>query len=354
VAAPLYAAELAPAAQRGRFVSSYQLAITIGIFLSYLVDAALAEAGEWRIMLGVSAVPAVLLLLAMVAAVESPRWLVKVGRDDDARRAIMRARPWTDDPEIRLKSIKASLRDEPGSASWSEVFAPQWRKPLTVGIGLAIFQQITGINAIIYYSDKIFAAAGFATPLAQAQATTWAVGAVNVLATLIAIAFIDKLGRRPLLLAGLVGMGVSLATVGAAFLFIGPAAKGAGPTAAGIVTLVALVVFISSFAFSLGPVVWTVINETFPGRVRGRAVAVATAVNWGAAFVVSEFFLTLVDAIGESATFWLFAFFCVVGGFWIYRQVPETNGRSLEQIQELWAPGAADAPPPGGTAPQAR
>ena len=352
VAAPLYAAELAPAAQRGRFVSSYQLAITIGIFLSYLVDAAFAAAGEWRIMLGVSAAPAVLLLVAMMPAVESPRWLAKVGRRDEARSAIVRARPWTD-PDIRLASIESSLREESGNASWREVFAPAWRRPLTVGIGLAVFQQITGINAIIYYSDKIFAAAGFAAPVAQAQASTWAVGAVNVLATLIAIAFIDKLGRRPLLLAGLAGMGVSLATVGAAFLFIDSAVKGAGPTTAGIVTLAALVIFISSFAFSLGPVVWTVINEIFPGRVRGRAVAVATAVNWGAAFLVSEFFLTLVGAIGESATFWLFACFCAVGGIWVYRQVPETKGRSLEQIQTLWQ-SAESTPPAGGTAAQAR
>lgn len=347
VAAPLYAAELAPAAQRGRFVSSYQLAITIGIFLSYLVDAALAQKGEWRLMLGISAVPALLLLVAMVPAVESTRWLLKVGRRDDARAAIKRLRPWLD-PDVRMTSIEVSLREDSGSSSWGEVFAPQWRRPLMVGLGLAVFQQITGINAIIYYSDKIFAAAGFSTPLAQTQATTWAIGAVNVLATLIAIAFIDRLGRRPLLLAGLVGMGASLATVGAAFLSIDTAAPAAGPTTAGIVTLVALVIFITSFAFSLGPVVWTVINEIFPGRIRGRAVAVATAVNWGAAFVVSQFFLTLVGAIGESATFGLFAFFCAVGGAWVYRNVPETRGRSLEQIQALWKPadGTGAASPP--------
>ncbi len=336
VAAPLYAAELAPAAQRGRFVSCYQLAITLGIFFSYLIDAALAEAGAWRAMLGISAVPAVLLLIAMLPAVESPRWLVRVRRREEARAAIIRVRPWID-PEVRLNAIDAALKDEPSStASWGEVFNPALRRPLMVGLGLAVFQQITGINAIIYYSDRIFAAAGFATPLAQTQATTWAIGAVNVLATLIAIAFIDRLGRRPLLLAGLAGMGVSLVAVGAAFFSIGSATPGAGPTVAGIVTLVALVVFIISFAFSLGPVVWTVINEIFPGSVRGRAVAFATAVNWGAAFVVSEFFLTLVDAIGESWTFWLLAFFCIVGGIWIYRRVPETKGRSLEQIQALW------------------
>jgi len=349
VAAPLYAAELAPAGMRGRFVATYQLAITGGIFLSYLVDGALAGDGRWRAMLGASAVPAVLLFVAMLFAVESPRWLARVGRRDDARAAIVRARPGLD-ADVRLAAIETSLREETGGASWREVFAPQWRRPLAVGIGLAVYQQITGINAIIYYSDRIFAAAGFASPAAQAQASTWAIGAVNVLATLIAIAFIDRLGRRPLLLAGLVGMGASLAMVGLAFARIAPGATGAGPTTAGLVTLGALVVFIASFAFSLGPVVWTVINEIFPGRVRGRAVAVATAVNWGAAFVVSQTFLSLVDAIGEALTFGLFALFCAVGFAWVWRQVPETKGRSLEQIQALWAEGSGATPTRGGPA----
>ena len=159
VAAPLYAAELAPAAQRGRFVSCYQLAITLGIFFSYLIDAALAEAGEWRTMLGISAVPAVLLLIAMLPAVESPRWLVRAGRREEARAAIVRVRPWID-PEVRLNAIDAALKDEPSNASWGEVFKPALRRPLMVGLGLAVFQQITGINAIIYYSDRIFAGRG--------------------------------------------------------------------------------------------------------------------------------------------------------------------------------------------------
>lgn len=345
VAAPLYAAEMAPAAQRGRFVSTYQLAITAGIFLSYLVDAALAGDGRWRAMLGASAVPAVLLAVTMLAAVESPRWLVRMGRRDEARATIVRARPGVD-PDVRIASLEASLRDEPGTARWSEVFAPAWRRPLGVGIGLAVFQQVTGINAVIYYADRIFAAAGFATAAAQAQAATWAIGAVNVGATFVAIAFIDRLGRRPLLLAGLVGMGASLATVGFAFAAIGTTPTHGGPTAAGYVTLAALVVFIASFAFSLGPVVWTVINEIFPGRIRGRAVALATAVNWGAAFVVSQSFLTLTDALGEPATFGLFAACCAAGFAWTWRRVPETKGRSLEQIQALWVEAPAS---PGGT-----
>jgi MFS transporter, SP family, galactose:H+ symporter len=261
----------------------------------------------------------------------------------------VRVRPGAD-PDAALADLEADLAEEGTAASWSEVFSTKWRAPLVIGVGLAVFQQITGINAIIYYSDRIFEAAGFSTPLAQAQATTWAVGGVNVLATLIAIAFIDRLGRRPLLLAGLTGMGVSLAVVGAAFFAMGNAAAGTGPSAAGIVTLVALVVFIVSFAFSLGPVVWTVINEIFPGRVRGRAVAVATAVNWGAAFVVSEFFLTLVNAIGEAGTFWLFAFFCAAGAAWVWQRVPETKGRSLEQIEALWRP---EGTPPAAAGPAA-
>jgi sugar porter (SP) family MFS transporter len=338
VAAPLYGAELAPATLRGRFVSAYQLAITIGIFLAYLVDGWLAHAEDWRKMLGVSAVPGLLLIAAVLWAPESPRWLMKMHRRADATREMTKVRPGID-LQPRLDAIEKGLRLEANRASWGEVFHREWRRPLMVGVGLAAFQQITGINAIIYYADDIFAAAGFSGEATQTAATTWAIGAVNVLATVIAIAFIDGLGRRKLLLTGLVGMGISLAVVGGAFRLIArvPGATGAAaPSAAGIVTLVALVAFIICFAFSLGPVVWTVINEIFPGRIRGRAVAVATAVNWGSAFLVSQFFLSLVGAIGEAATFWLFAVFCAIGWGWMYRFVPETKNRSLEQIEQMW------------------
>ena len=338
VAAPLYAAELAPAAVRGRFVSAYQLAITIGIFLAYLIDGWLSKSDAWRVMLGAAAVPGLLLFAVAVVAPRSPRWLMKMGRRSDAAAELTKIRPGVD-PKPRLDAIETALRQEGDRASWAEVFHRQWRRPLMIGIGLAVFQQITGINAIIYYADQIFASAGFASQSAQTMATTWAVGGVNVLATLIAIAFIDRLGRRKLLLAGLIGMAISLVAVGIAFRFIVPPAAGAapaGPSAAGIVTLLALVGFIICFAFSMGPVVWTVINEIFPGHIRGRAVAVATAVNWGSAFLVSQFFLTLIGAMGNSLTFWMFALFCVFAWIWIYFCVPETKGQSLEQIQQLW------------------
>jgi MFS family permease len=232
------------------------------------------------------------------------------------------------------------------------------RRPLYIAVGLAVFQQITGINAIIYYANEIFGNAGFSTTQEQAAATTWAIGGVNVAATFIAIAYIDRFGRRPLLQAGLVGMGLSLTVVGIAFLKLptvadaGNAAANTSPatSGAGIVTLVALVVFIASFAFSLGPVTWTVINEVFPNRVRGRAVSVATAVNWFSAWLVSQFFLTLVDGIGSSATFWLFATFSAIAFVWITVRVPETKGRSLEEIEEMLVPSASSPASAGTTA----
>jgi sugar porter (SP) family MFS transporter len=340
VAAPLYAAEQAPTRLRGRFVSMYQLAITIGIFIAYLVDQALINNDMWRVMLGVSAVPAILLFVVMLPMPDSPRWFVKVGRREDAIKALEKVRPDVDAIAEINEIEKAAQEDDANKATWSEVFSKKLRKPLMIGIGLAVFQQITGINAIIYYANKIFAQAGFATPQDQAAATTWAIGGVNVLATFIAVAYVDRFGRRPLLLAGLVGMSSALITVGISFHFMDNAdtsgAGAGGPTTAGIITLVALVVFIASFAFSLGPVVWTVINEIFPNRVRGRAVAVATAVNWGSAWLVSQFFLTLIDSIGNSATFYLFGAFSVIAYVWIWKTVPETKGRTLEEIQEIW------------------
>ena len=169
VAAPLYAAELAPAAQRGRYVSSYQLAITVGIFVAYFVNQALAGPDGWRTMLGVAAVPGALLALAVLIAVESPRWFAKAGRRADALRTLV-ALGAEHDAEARLAAIEVSLRAEHEVPSWRDVFAPRWRTPLMIGLGLAVLQQLTGINAIIYYSNSIFAAAGFATPVEQAQA----------------------------------------------------------------------------------------------------------------------------------------------------------------------------------------
>ena len=348
VAAPLYASEMAPTRVRGRFVSGYQFGITFGIFLAYLIDELLSSGERWRLMLGISAVPAVLLVAFILPSSDTPRWFLTKGRRADARAALERIRP--DDTDAAMEELEASVDDEAEQASWAVVFSRTWRRPLTIGIGLAVFQQVTGINAIIYYANKIFAAAGFITPQGQTAATTWAIGAVNVLATLIAVAFVDKLGRKPLLRAGLVGMALSLTVVAICFWFINkssPSTTG-GPTDAGLITLVALVVYIASFAFSLGPVVWTVINEIFPRSIRGRGVSIATAANWGSAWLVSQFFLSLVSTIGESGTFLLFAALSVVAFIWVSKALPETRGRSLEDIEQMWLdePGALKAQHP--------
>jgi sugar porter (SP) family MFS transporter len=341
VSAPLFVSEIAPTRLRGRLVSLYQLAITFGIFVAFLVDQGLAATHAWRTMLGLSAVPGVLLLVAMLPLPDSPTWYLKGGREHEAADALRKARPGED---VRAEIADVRRRLSAREASWSEVFARRWRRPLVVGVGLAVLQQLTGINAIIYYADRVFEDAGFHTPAAQTAATTWSIGAVNVLFTFVAVLYVDRLGRRPLLLVGLVGMGVSLLAIGACFLSMGSADPAGQPTndhaagagGAGVVTLVALVMYIASFAFSLGPVVWTVINEIFPSSVRGRAVAVATGANWFATWLVSQVFLTLIEAIGDAAAFWLFAGVCVVAFFFVWKLVPETRGKSLAQIEEVW------------------
>jgi sugar porter (SP) family MFS transporter len=341
VVAPLYAAEMSPKRLRGRFVSTYQLAITVGIFLAYLADDALTSSDRWRLMFGLAVIPGVALVIGFLVMPESARWLLKVGRRDEARESLVQV-VGAEVADADLATIEADLEQEAkeGEASWGEVFSPTLRRALWVGVGLAILQQVTGINAIIYYANEIFAEAGFTTAEEQAKATLYAVGAVNVLATLIAVAWVDRFGRRPLLLSGLVGMTVSLAAVGLSFVALENEPAGAtSTTVGGIVTVIALVVFIASFAFSMGPIVWTLISEIYPNRVRGRAISVATAVNWLSAFLVAQFFLSVVDAIGESTTFFLFSALCIVSFVFVYRLVPETKGRSLEEIQERWVLG---------------
>ena len=338
VAAPLYAAEMAPSRLRGMFISGYQLGITFGIFLAYLVDE-MMNAADWRLMLGVSAVVGIALVVLILPLPDSPRWYLKAGRKSDARDALVKV-AGDPEPDATIAELEADAADE-SQASWAVAFSKRWRTPLIIGVGLALFQQITGINAIIYYADKIFDAAGFTSVASQTAATTWAIGAVNVLATLIAVFFVDRLGRKPLLIAGLIGMSLSLTTVGFAFQSLGDishTASSQGPSDAGTITLVALVVYIASFAFSMGPIVWTIINEIYPREVRGRMVSIATAVNWFSAWLVSQFFLTMVDDLGESVTFWLFAALCVVALVFVWLKVPETKDRSLEEIEQMWHP----------------
>jgi len=326
VAAPLYIAELASARRRGTLVSLFQLAITVGILASFIIDEVFAPTHAWRTMLGVAVIPGAALVFGMLPMPESPRWLVKHGRTADARAALGRVRQ-AQDVDAELREIAADIaQDRP--AAWRELASLDLRPALVVGIGLAVFQQVTGINTIIYYAPQIFQAAGFGTAT-TALAATIGIGVVNVLATVVAIVLVDHAGRRPLLLAGLTGMVLSLLTLGVVWR------EAASAGWLGATTVACVGVYIACFAFSLGPIVWLMIAEIYPNRIRARAASVATAANWSANFVVTLTFPLLRASLGTSVTF-LYAILGMIAIGFVVRRVPETRGKSLEEIAALW------------------
>jgi SP family galactose:H+ symporter-like MFS transporter len=286
--APVYLSELAPPHARGRVVSVNQLLTTLGILSAYAVAYAFAGSGSWRAMFAVGAVPALALLLGMLRAPEAP--------------ATARA--------PRRLDLQALLR-------------PALRRPLLVAVALGAIQQFSGINVVIYYAPSIMERAGFGTSNAILAAIL--VGAVNVAATLLALPLVDRLGRRPLLLASLSGAFVSLALLGLSFVF--PHSVGGSR-----LSLLSMLAFVVAFALGLGPVFWVMIGEIFPARERDAGASVATATNWLSNFTAGVVFLPLVSAAGAGTTFWLFAAACAVGLVFAYRFVPETKGRSLAAV----------------------
>lgn len=330
--APLYIAEVAPPDRRGALVSLNQLAITIGILVSYIVDSAFAGSGSWRWMLGLGAAPGLVLAAGMLVLPESPRWLMKRGREDEARAVLFRTRRNNKSVDREITEIKEDLaleRKTPGSRVF---FAPSMRWPLFIGIGLAILQQVTGINTIIYYAPTIFFSAGFQSASASILATA-GVGVVNVLMTILALRIIDKAGRRALLLTGTAGMAVSLLVFAIGFAY-----GGALPGFRWIAIL-SLMAYVGFFAIGLGPIFWLLISEIFPLAIRGRAMGLATVANWGFNLLVALTFLQLLQAFGPATTFLIYAALSVVGWWFAYRLVPETRGHSLEQIERFWVEG---------------
>jgi sugar porter (SP) family MFS transporter len=321
---PSYISESSPTGVRGSLSSLFQLAITIGILVAYLVNAIFAPLGEWRWPLGLAAVPALVLFVGMYFLPETPRWLISQDRDEEARRVLERTRT-EQEIEGELAEIRRVEEETKEQAGYRELLASWVRPMLVVGIGLAIFQQFVGINTVIYYAPTIIKSTGLAN-VASVLATV-GIGVVNVLMTIVAILVIDRVGRKPLLYVGLAGMVVSLGIIGGAFL---------DPSLSGIiswVTLVGLMLYVASFAVSFGPVLWVMLPEIFPLKVRGAGTGVSALSNWGANFVVSQAFLPLVALIGTTAVFWILAGICVVAAIFIYFLVPETRGRSLEQIE---------------------
>ncbi len=324
--APLYISEISPADVRGKLVSLNQLMITIGIVCSYLADYALADARGWRWMFGLAAIPAAILLLGLLFVPESPRWYMRQLSRERAREVLAKIRK-PSDVDAELAEIEASLNQQQGS--WRELLSPSLRPALVIGIGLAVFQQFTGINTVIYYAPTIFQMAGLHSHSAAILATV-GVGVVNVLMTVVALELLDRVGRRPLLLYGLVGMIVSLGILGAAFLSTNPS------SALAWTSLVCVAAYVACFAISLGPIFWLMIAEIYPLKIRSMAMSVAAAANWGSNLLVALTFLSLLQVLGRPWTFWLYALVGVLAWIFVVRLVPETKGKTLEEIEAAW------------------
>jgi sugar porter (SP) family MFS transporter len=324
VTAPVYVSELAPPQSRGMLIGLYQFALTLGIALANLVGYWLAAQQAWRLMFGIAVVPTVFFLAVILTVPESPRWLFAHARPKEAETVL---RSYTDDIGAQqfLADIEEGLKT-PMEQSWSALWSPAVRGSLFIAIGLTVLQQVTGINTIIYYGPQIFELAGSASH-ASAIFATLMVAMVNVVATVVGIALVDRIGRKPLLFAGVSGMTVALFAL--SYAFSHTAALG---SSLGTVAIACLMVYIACFAFSLGAIAWILVAEVFPLRVRGRGVAAATLGSGVANFAVSLTFLSLINVLGSAGTFAIYGTLSIVTLIFIRFVVPETCGRNLESI----------------------
>jgi SP family arabinose:H+ symporter-like MFS transporter len=335
---PLYISEFSPSRFRGMMVSLYQLALTIGIVLAYfsnayLVNHAGASFGNgamtrifstevWRAMLGLGALPAVIFLISLFMVPESPRWLLLKGKEQKATDILIKI----DGADAARSEIAAfKILGERSQGSLKELFKPVYRRALLIGLLLPFMSQICGINAVIYYGPKILEQAGFTLNNALGGQVT--IGLVNVVFTFVAIFTIDKWGRRPLLFVGIGGAVIALLVIGALFAL--------GITS-GPWILIFIIFFIACFSFSFGPVCWVVVGEIFPNAIRGKAMALATLSLWIGNFLVGQLTPLMLEGLGSSWTFWLFALCCSPALWVTWKLIPETKGKSLEMIETIW------------------
>jgi sugar porter (SP) family MFS transporter len=334
--APVYISEVAPPEERGRLVSYFQLSVTVGILVAYLVGLAFSGVDGWRWMLGLGAVPALALGIGMLQMPQSPRWLVMVGQDYAARKVLEKIR--RDDEEAitqELEEIKGSIEAQPGG--WRDLLQPAVRAALLVGVGLAVLQQVTGINTVIYYAPTIIQFTGVNGNSAAIVASL-GVGVVNILATLVALRLVDRRGRRPLLMVGVSGMVIALTVLGAAFL------GNAGTTVISAIAIISLMSYVAAFAISLGPIFWLMNSEIYPLQVRSKAAGVGTMANWTSNFVISLTFLPLINLLGRTGAFWAYAVVGVFTLWFCWKLVPETKDRELEQIEAVFKERAGELP----------
>jgi len=350
-AVPLYISEISPTKIRGTLVSMFQLLITVGILAAYLSDSALADNNNlecWRPMLWVGVIPAVILFVGMFFLPETPRWLMSKGREDEARKVLDKIED-VDFIDSSISAMKSDLAIDASQASWKEIFKPWLRNALIIAMGIMFFQQFVGINTVIYYSPKIFLAAGFEGAEAAIAASV-IVGVVNVLFTILSLFIIDKLGRRKLYFIGVSGIAVALVCMGLGFML---------PGAGKWFLVISILVYIAFFAISLGPLGWLIITEVFPTRVRGLGASIGSLSNWGFNTLVVWTFYKMASAIGNAkevvvpdgqdlsevcpscigSVFWIFAAVALIGLVWGYFYIPETKGVPLEKIEEHWRKG---------------
>jgi SP family arabinose:H+ symporter-like MFS transporter len=335
---PMYIAEISPAAMRGRFVSVNQLTIVIGILAAQFSNWLIAEpvpAGAaaadilaswngqvgWRWMFGAEAVPAFLFFLLMFLVPESPRWLVKKGRPGEASRVLAKV-GGPGFAEEALADIRATLsKDEIGRVRFRDLLEPGLAKVLVIGVALAVYQQWCGINVIFYYAEEIFTAAGYG--VSDVLFNIVITGTVNLVFTLVAIRLVDRLGRKPLMLAGSAGLAVVFGLIGGSYAL----------HSRGVHLLALVIVAMALYALSLAPVTWVLLSEIFPNRIRGAAMSVSTFSLWSACFVLTYTFPLLNKGLGPAGTFWIYAGISVLGFAFIKSRVRETKGKTLEQIE---------------------
>jgi SP family arabinose:H+ symporter-like MFS transporter len=329
---PVYIAEIAPEKWRGRLGTLFQLGIVTGIFLTLFINKIIQGMGDdawnaaygWRWMLGMEVVPAAAFIALLFAVPESPRWLAQRGRDAEAR-GILEKAGGVEHAKTEMAAIAEAMHFEEGR--FSELLRGPFVKPLMIAVVLMAFSQFCGINAIMYYSTKIFSAAGGGQNAAFTS-SVW-VGLINFAFTFVAIGFVDKAGRRPLLLIGTAVQAVALALVG--WMFHAQLSGGG--------LLVCVILFIAAFAMGMGPVGWLFCSEIFPNKLRGRAMSVAALTVWVSCYIVAQTFPMLNDSpsIGPAKTFWAYAVVSLLSFLFVLALVPETKGRTLEQIEKMWS-----------------
>lgn len=350
LAAPMYIAEIAPPKDRGRMVSYYQLAVVIGFFVVFLATyfigggdtksmapEALEQLHEhnveqgWRVMFWSELLPAVAFLLLLFTVPHSPRWLMLKGRTEEAKAVLARITSSEQEATAELAEIQASLANNP-SPNIVVLFGKGIGFALFLGVMLSIFQQVTGINAILYYGAEIFSNALGYGPEDALKQQLW-LGAVNLIFTFVAIYKVDSWGRKPLFIGGSLGMFAGLTVLGLT-IYTGQI---------GIISLVAVLVFIGSFAMSMGPVVWVMLSEMFPNNVRSVAMSIAVAAQWlFNALVANSFPLVNESALNQTdfngaLPYFIFASFCVIAMIFVWKLVPETKGKTLEEMEALWS-----------------